>query len=471
MRKAFEIGFGTTEHEVSVDALPVQGKIPEWVQGELFRNGPGTFTVGQQRYRHWFDGLAMLHKFSIQNGNVSYANKFLESKAYGEAMKNGYISYQEFATDPCHTLFGRVKSVFQPKITDSAKVAITKVADKYVALSETPMQVEFDRDTLKTVGVLHYDKHPRMHTTTVHPQFDFGQDEVYNLVTRFNRVSHYRFMKMDNGWNPELTAKLPVKEPGYLHSFGLSKNYIILTEFPLVVQPLALLFQLKPFIENYKWKPKRGTRWFIFDRATGELVKQATSDAFFAFHHVNAFERGDELIVDIAAYPDNEIINSFYLKSIKDEKSTLPGGLLKRFSINLKKDDAVKEEMLSDEWIELPRFDYNHLNMDGTYRYVYASSINKEKPLSFYNQIVKMDINSGESKRWYNDGCYPGEPIFVGRPERTREDDGVIFTVVLDEQKGNSFLLVLDAASFEEIARAEIPHAVLFGYHGDFFSQ
>jgi beta,beta-carotene 9',10'-dioxygenase len=28
---------------------------------------------------------------------------------------------------------------------------------------------------------------------------------------------------------------------------------------------------------------------------------------------------------------------------------------------------------------------------------------------------------------------------------------------------------VLDAATFTERARAEIPHAVLFGYHGAFF--
>ena len=471
MRKAFEIGFGASEQEVTVDSLPVQGEIPAWVRGELFRNGPGTFTVGEQKYRHWFDGLAMLHKFSIKNGRVAYANKFLESKAYNEAQKNGYITYQEFATDPCHTLFGRVKAVFQPKITDSAKVNIATIAEKYLALSETPMQVEFDPETLKSLGVVNYDKHPRMHTTTVHPQFDFDENQVYNLVTRFNRVSHYRFMQIDNEWNASLVAKTAVKEPAYLHSFGLSKNYIILAEFPLVVQPLALLFQLKPFIENYKWKPKRGTRWFIFDRKTGALVKQATSNAFFAFHHVNAFERGDELVVDIATYPDNEIINSFYLKTIADEQATLPGGTLKRFSINLKKDDAVQEEQLSDQWIELPRFDYDRYNMSNDYRFVYASSISKKKPLSFYNQIVKMDIATGESKSWYEEHCFPGEPVFVGRPGREREDDGIIFTVVLDEKKGNSFLLILDAASFDEMARAEIPHAVLFGYHGAFYEN
>ena len=34
---------------------------------------------------------------------------------------------------------------------------------------------------------------------------------------------------------------------------------------------------------------------------------------------------------------------------------------------------------------------------------------------------------------------------------------------------GRSFLLVLDAQSFEERARAEAPHHIPFGFHGQYF--
>ncbi len=56
---AYELGFKTESPEVTLDNLPVQGQLPNWLQGTLVRNGPGTFEVGQQQYRHWFDGLAM----------------------------------------------------------------------------------------------------------------------------------------------------------------------------------------------------------------------------------------------------------------------------------------------------------------------------------------------------------------------------------------------------------------------------
>ena len=31
-------------------------------------------------------------------------------------------------------------------------------------------------------------------------------------------------------------------------------------------------------------------------------------DAFFAFHQINAVESGDNLLLDVSAYPDNEIL-------------------------------------------------------------------------------------------------------------------------------------------------------------------
>ncbi len=56
--------------------------------------------------------------------------------------------------------------------------------------------------------------------------------------------------------------------------------------------------------------------------------------------------------------------------------------------------------------------------------------------------------------------------MFVAAPGATGEDEGVILSVVLDGTQGHSFLLVLDATSFTEMARAEVPHTIPFGFHG-----
>ena len=110
-KPAFPYGAGfrslTTETPAPI-ALAVTGALPLWLKGTLLRTGPSKFEVGARTYNHWFDGLAMLHRFAIADGGVSYANRFLESKAFSAAEETGKISYAEFATDPCRTLFGRV---------------------------------------------------------------------------------------------------------------------------------------------------------------------------------------------------------------------------------------------------------------------------------------------------------------------------------------------------------------------------
>jgi carotenoid cleavage dioxygenase-like enzyme len=82
--------------------------------------------------------------------------------------------------------------------------------------------------------------------------------------------------------------------------------------------------------------------------------------------------------------------------------------------------------------------------------------------------IVKGDVVARTSAVWAEDGCYPGEPVFVGRPSASDEDDGVLLSVVLDARSERSFLLVLDARSLEELARAEVPHHIPFGFHGQY---
>ena len=118
------LGFETLEEETRIDALPVEGEMPGWLHGSLLRTGPAKFEVGEQQMNHWFDGLAMLHRFGFADGHVSYANRFLESKAYRAAAETGEISYSEFATDPCRSVFKRAMSLFQPRFSDNGNVTV-----------------------------------------------------------------------------------------------------------------------------------------------------------------------------------------------------------------------------------------------------------------------------------------------------------------------------------------------------------
>lgn len=465
-RRAFRLGIESEQPEITVEDVPVEGRIPEWVQGTLVRNGPGTFDGGTKRLNHWFDGFSMLHKFSFAGGRVSYQNKFLDSRAYRAFRETGRLRYTEFATDPCRSWFQRVQGFMSATPTDSAKVSVGRIAEQVTALGETPIQVQFDPQSLETVGVVDYDPGILGRMTTAHPHFD--AHGAYNLIVKFNAVSRYNFFRLGAG-SAEKVASAPVRSPAYLHSFGMTPRYFIIAEYPFQVNPSALLLWLRPYIENFHWKPERGTRWLFIDRVTGKTAHVLTTEAMFAFHHVNAFEDGREIVVDLVAYDDAAIIQHYYLKRLALPDGSIPLGRLRRFRFDPAR-KRVEQTLVNPTGLELPHIDYQRYNMRPDQRYTYGIGV-QEGSRDFYNQLVKIDSRTGNRLLQHAPDSYPGEPVFVARPGATDEDDGVLFSVVLDAAAGNSYLLVLDAATLDELGRATLPQPVTFGFHGAFLDE
>jgi carotenoid cleavage dioxygenase-like enzyme len=291
---------------------------------------------------------------------------------------------------------------------------------------------------------------------------------MLNYAAKLGPRSSYRFFEVPpdaQQGRPTPTrviGSLPVREPAYMHSFGLTERWLVLAEFPLVVNPLALALSGRPFIENYRWKPERGTRFTLVDRATGHTLEGFESEACFAFHHVNAYEQEGEVIVDVCAYPDAGIVEDLYLERLRAGKPIATPSLT-RFRLR-EADRSVRTERLADDDIELPRINYARANAR-PYRYVWG---NGDGPSGWLERIVKIDVGDGSARSWSAPGRYPGEPVFVARPGAEREDDGALLSVVLDADAGRSLLLVLDASDLSELARAEVPHHIPFSFHGQF---
>jgi beta,beta-carotene 9',10'-dioxygenase len=467
-RASYAIGFSDLDHEVVVDRLPVKGEMPAWLSGALLRTGPAKFDVRRQTVNHWFDGLAMLHRFGFADGRVSYRNRFLQSNSYREAEKAGALVRGEFATDPCRTLFERVSSIFDPKLTDNCNVNITPLGGAAVAFTETTLPVRFDAETLETLGDYGYGPAIGGAVSIAHPHHDARRMCQFSYVVEFGMKSRYRLFAIDDdGGTESVVAEMPVDRPAYMHSFAMTEQYLVLVEFPLVVDPLRLKLAFEPFIRNYRWRPERGLRIHVFDKDGGGLIKSVETDPVFAFHHVNAFEDGGNIVVDLIAYRDAEIIDQLYLKRLRACDPIDATGHLTRYVVPMQAAGDVFAIQVAEAMIELPRIDYE-LCAGRPYRHVWG--VGRRDPKDFLDSIVKIDAATGETQSWWREHCYPGEPVFVASPGRTVEGDGVLLSVVLDARSGRSFLLVLDAMSLAEIARAECPHHIPFGFHGNYFA-
>jgi carotenoid cleavage dioxygenase-like enzyme len=463
--RATTLGLTSATEETPLTELTVQGELPSWLTGTLLRNGPARWEFDDVKLNHWFDGMAMLHSFDFGGGRVRYMNRFVQSKAYRSLSEKGELGFSEFATDPCRSRFKRIATMFSPSISDNPNVNILKLGDKFIAMTETAMPLEVDRSTLDVVGVA-YDV-PGGQMALAHPHADRANGDMINLACKLGATSSQSFFRLKTGeTTPSVIAKLKRSRPTYQHSFGMTENWIVFTEFPFAVNPIDILRTGRPFIENFKFDPNEPVRITLIHRETGEIGgKWLGKPGGFCFHHVNAYETDDEVVVDLCRFDDAQIVENLYLDNIRNG-TVQSWPYLHRYRL-AKGETQASEERLSEEMIELPRINYR-ANNQRPYRYVYGTgSITG----SAFDKIVKIDVSDGSSLGWSEEACGVGEPVFVASPDATAEDDGVVLSIVLDGELGRSFLLVLDASDLSELARAEVSHHIPAGFHGNYVAN
>jgi carotenoid cleavage dioxygenase len=87
---------------------------------------------------------------------------------------------------------------------------------------------------------------------------------------------------------------------------------------------------------------------------------------------------------------------------------------------------------------------------------------------------VKHDLVTGARQVFdHGPGRAAGEPVFVGRPGATAEDDGWLVTFVHDGDTGLAEFAVLDAQDFDQgyVARVLLPQRIPFGFHGNWVAD
>lgn len=298
--------------------------------------------------------------------------------------------------------------------------------------------------------------------------------------------------------------------PVYMHSVGLTPNYVIITMGPMVFRPLRVLLE-RCMTYGMVFDQTQDTVFRIVHRETG-VANRVLADATFLFHIVNAFETRDvggeaTLVLDACSFDDGlGMIYALELNSLRAAKSMhdFPDGRLRRYTLPLlnvenhnnggsaAESTAVRARTrtLYNGYLDMPCIAPVAVN-DPEYRYVYAVAHDR----AVFDSIVKIDVICGAVvDKWVCDNgvaavagnAVVGEPIFVahdrsvrhgatGRDMNADEDDGVLLVVTVERATGTeaadakewmSRLVVLCAKRMQLIATATIPYVVPLGYRG-----
>ncbi|KAF5985968.1 beta beta-carotene 15 15 monooxygenase [Fusarium coicis] len=461
---------------------------------------------------------------------VWYSSRRQADEWIADVKKKGWRSGMTFGqkADPCVGIFAKVMTVFEPKLGNHNVVLLANVpgvpkdekaeeltngvtgplghrvntSNLFVSTDYTGIR-RIDPSTLQPLGeTTQYDLHPSLSgpCSCSHAQRDPDSGDLFNFNLSFGRVPTYRIFRVDAAsGETEVLATISDLNvpPAYMHSFFLTENHVVIC---IPASHYAwrglktqwegnIIDSMKPFDKERKCK------WLVIDRRRGKgLVATFSTPAAFFFHSVNAFEEkikdedGTErtdLFFDLAKYDNMDIIKGFYYDVLMDRddatkkywfkndryKNCAPALTRYRFRLPSKPTpdttfSASAEQVLaipSPHAGELPTI--HPLRTGKPYRYVYSASL--RGLTTSVDALVKTDLDTSEAFIWTGpEGHTPGEPVFVPRPGAEEEDDGIIFSLVVDGVNETAYILCLDGKTMEEMGRAEAGFAIGQGFHG-----
>jgi carotenoid cleavage dioxygenase len=421
--------YAPVRDELTVTDLPVEGSIPKELSGRLLRNGPNPIAPDPGAY-HWFLGDGMLHSIELRDGKaVSYRNRWV---------RTDHASEQLGETPPT----GQPDDVLDV-LPNPANTHVVAHAGKILALVEAFLPTEV-RPDLSTVG--RYDFGGKLRSAmTAHPKVDPVTGEMHFFGYDIMGPPWLRYHVANADGELVRSEDIDIQGPAMVHDFAITERNVVFLDLPVVFD-LDLLDK-RPF--PAAWKPDYGARVGVMPRDGGNAdVRWFDVEPCYVFHPLNAYDDGERIVLDVVRH------ERMFATDLFGPFEAIP--TLDRWTIDLRA-GKVLEERLDDHPQELPRVDERVVGR--RHRYGYAGFL----------ALHKHDLVAGRTETHdFGPGRHAGEGVFVPAPEDAGEDEGWVLTVVYDQTRDGSDLVLLDATDFagSPVATVRLPQRVPFGFHG-----
>lgn len=438
--------------ELDASGLPVEGTLPEPLDGWYLRNGPNPQFPPLGAY-HAFDGDGMVHGIEIRDGHARYRNRWVLSKGLMAERARGRALYgglSEFRTPDADVIAeaGILKN--------TANTHLTRIGGRLLALLEAARPTEITPE-LDTIGEYDFGGALRG-PMTAHPKIDPVTGEA--IFFGYSPTPPYvRLHVVDATGTLIHTRAVDLPAPVMMHDFAVTRSRIVLFDLPARFDLTALLAG----DPGVRWDPSNGARIGVLDRqAIDAEVRWIEVEPFYVFHFLNAHDDGDRVVV--TGCRSDRLGVTFGPDAGFGEVDTY----LHRWTIDPEA-GIVTDEPLDDRRGDFPRINDEHAMDAARYGYVgHAATWSGDGVL--FDGVVKHDFATGDSRVvTYGPRVASGEAAFAPDPTRSGEDDGWLMNFVHDLDSEESAFVVLDAATLETVARVALPRRVPSGFHGSWF--
>jgi carotenoid cleavage dioxygenase len=475
-----EENFAPVSEETTTASLEVTGRIPDYLDGRYLRIGPNPVRPADPATYHWFLGDGMVHGIRLAEGQAKwYRNRYVRSGDVSDALGD------QRRPGPLHAGFDM-----------SPNTNVIGHAGRTFAIIESGPRPYELTDELETVGACDFDGTLRG-GYTAHPHRDPASGELHAVSYFWAWGRKVRYTVIGTDARVRRTIDIKVQGAPMMHDFSLTENHVVLYDLPVtfdtktsvagVTAPIRLparatmaaivgrrgipewlaaammrtngTSRYAAASYPYRWDPSYPARIGVFAReGDGSDIRWYDVDPCYVFHPLNAYEDGDDLVLDVVRHP-----------KMFDAERRGPGETpptLERWTVDTRA-GKVLEARLDDRPQEFPRIDERLTGR--RHRYGYAAGVGLP---GMDGVVVKHDLATGTSAaRDFGAGRQVSEFVFVPRAGDAAEDDGVVMGFVYDRTTDRSDLVVLDAQTLDDVAAVHLPVRVPQGFHGNWVAS
>jgi all-trans-8'-apo-beta-carotenal 15,15'-oxygenase len=457
--------FSLRPSEESYFVEDIDGRIPAYISGSYYLNGPALFSRGDFRYRHWLDGDGMVYRLRLNNDRIHFANRFVRTKKFTVEESSRRPVFRTFGTAFTGDALKRSIALESP-----ANVSVYSFHKSLLAFGEQSLPWELDPNTLETIGLYNFGGTlNEMSPFSAHAKFDQRTGEMFNFGTFLSgvqpRLCLYCF---DHKGGLRRRASHPMQRPSSIHDFGLSRSYFVFYVSPYFLDINTMTRGNLSLMDSLGWQPEFGSHLQVFSRETCEPVASIPMHGRYCLHLVNCFEQDGQLIVDVIEL-ERPVYDQYH--PLPDLFKDVSAGGPVRLTVDLQRKELVSRKELDYRLApDFPTIDPALATAPYDEFWMLGVSQTGRRGRKFFDELVHVRWDQSHPVGIFRaqPGCYlGGEPIYLGDPHSS---EGAVICQEFNANREESSFLIFDArhVTLGPVATLRLRNTVPFGFHASF---
>lgn len=459
--------------DMRVEASAIDGEIPSELRGgRVLSNGPGWTKIGG-RIAHPFDGHGYLRAFEFDaDGGCSVRARFIETAVYRDERKAQRIVHRGLATNVDDAFY---KNIGRGKPRNVANTTIVRWRDRLLAGWEGGAPHALDARTLETIGEETFGGAITGQATLAHMHYDGARDRLVLCSVAMGPKTRVTFREVDASGRVVSERVATIEGALFAHDFAITDDWYVLGANPLTMKFGELaktLLGSSTLLRSIAVDGAKPGRFYLIPRKEqGPMRVVEAPDRVFVVHFANAFQAGDEVVIDACVFHHFAFGEEFgYTGPHTPFDPALPDRRapqrLYRTRIQAGASRA-QWEPLCEHGVDFPRV---HPLRDGRESaLIFGATRADTRHSDPFDSILRVDTRAKGARPqvWTApQDVFVGEPLFA--PSDANESEGHVMVLTSDGLREKSALLVFDASEIARGPIATVPLPLLpIAFHGE----